>query len=134
MFEKRHESVISVGKFARRMAVFTALAVLLIGLALGIGVLGYHYIAGFSLIDSLLNASMILTGMGPVGVLPSTAAKLFASGYAIFSGLIFITVMGVVLSPLVHRLLHIFHVDETFDEAKSEQSPADDVLKTAPEE
>jgi hypothetical protein len=112
MFEKKNERVIPSRMFARRMAMFMALALLLIGFALCIGILGYHYIAGLSLIDSILNASMILTGMGPVNVLTSTSAKLFASAYAIFSGLMFITVMGVVLTPLIHRLLHRFHVDE----------------------
>lgn len=121
MFEKRHERVLPVGRFAWRMVAFTGLALMLIGLALGIGVFGYHYIAGLSFVDSILNASMILTGMGPVSPLPSTAAKLFASAYAIFSGLVFITVMGVVLTPVVHRLLHWFHVDETAENAKGER-------------
>ena len=116
MFEKRHEGVIPVSMFARRMAMFVAMALLLIAIALCIGVLGYHYIAGLSFVDSILNASMILTGMGPVDTLTSTAAKLFASGYAIFSGLVFITIIGVVLTPLVHRLLHRFHVDEHLDD------------------
>jgi len=115
MFEKKHEEVLPIGRFAWRMAMFAGLALGLLGVALGIGVLGYHFIAGFSLVDSILNASMILTGMGPVGPLSSTAAKLFASGYAIFSGLVFVTVMGVLLSPLAHRILHRFHVDETGD-------------------
>jgi len=81
-------------------------------IALLIGILGYHYIAGFDWIDSLLNASMILTGMGPVGPLTTTAAKIFASAYALFSGLVFISVIGVVLAPVMHRVLHKFHIDE----------------------
>lgn len=122
MLEKKHESVIPVGKFVCRMAAFTALALGLLGAALGIGILGYHYIAGFSVVDSILNASMILTGMGPVGDVRSTAGKLFASVYAIFSGLIFITVMGVMLTPLAHRLLHRFHVEEPSDEAETDRT------------
>jgi hypothetical protein len=81
-------------------------------IALLIGILGYHYIAGFDWIDALLNASMILTGMGPVGPLTTTAAKIFASAYALFSGLVFISVIGVVLAPVMHRVLHRFHIDE----------------------
>jgi len=96
-----------------RVACFAGVAVLLILLALGIGVAGYHCIAGFSLIDALLNASMILTGMGPVGELHGTAAKLFASAYALFSGIIFITAVGVLFAPLVHRVLHHFHIEES---------------------
>jgi hypothetical protein len=80
--------------------------------SLGAGILGYHYIARFAWIDSLLNASMILGGMGPMGDLPTNAAKVFASIYALFSGLIFIGVLGVLLAPFVHRLMHRFHIDE----------------------
>ena len=81
-------------------------------LSLLAGILGYHYIARQSWIDSLLNASMILGGMGPVGDLPSDAAKVFASIYALFSGLVFIGMLGMLLAPFVHRLMHRFHIDE----------------------
>jgi len=119
MFEKKGESLISASLFARRMASFAGLAFLLIGVALCIGVGGYPCIAGFSLADSILNASMILAGMGPVGELPSTEAKLFASAYAIFSGLVFISIVGILLTPVVRRILHRFHYDE--DSTKTEQ-------------
>ena len=84
----------------------------MIGFALAIGIIGYHTLAGFGWIDSLLEASMILGGMGPVNPLANDASKVFASLYALFSGLMFIGIMGVVLSPIVHRFLHKFHVDE----------------------
>jgi len=84
---------------------------LVVGVALGIGVLGYHWLAELPWIDSLLNASMILGGMGPVDPLHSTAAKVFASVYALFSGLAFIGIAGFILAPFVHRLLHKFHVE-----------------------
>jgi hypothetical protein len=90
----------------------------ILAIALAIGILGYHFIAGFPWIDALLNASMILTGMGPVGELTSTGAKLFASAYALFSGLVFITVIGVTLAPVLHRVLHEFHIDEGDFKAK----------------
>jgi len=82
-----------------------------VGVALGIGVVGYHWLAELPWIDSLLNASMILGGMGPVDPLHSTAAKVFASVYALFSGLAFIGIAGFILAPFVHRLLHKFHVE-----------------------
>ncbi|MCX6992514.1 MAG: hypothetical protein NT011_05140 [Kiritimatiellaeota bacterium] len=107
MLEKKHERLLPARQFAWRVAGFAGVAGLLIVFALGIG------IAGFSLIDSLLNASMILGGMGPVGELHGRAAKLFASAYALFSGVVFITVAGVLFTPLIHRILHIFHVDES---------------------
>jgi hypothetical protein len=113
MLERKHERLLPRRQFAWRVARFAGVASLLILLALGIGVAGYHWIAGFSLIDALLNASMILSGMGPVGELHGTAAKLFASFYALFSGIVFVTAAGVFLTPLVHRILHLFHVEES---------------------
>ena len=98
--------------FVRRMAVSLALAVGMAGVALGIGVLGYHFIAGLAWVDALLDASMILGGMGPVSELRTVGAKLFASAYALFSGLVFIGVMGVILAPILHRMLHHFHLME----------------------
>ena len=83
-----------------------------IAVSLGAGILGYHYIAHFSWIDALLNASMILGGMGPVGNLEGDAGKVFASVYALFSGLVFIAVLGMLLAPFVHRIMHRFHIDE----------------------
>ena len=98
--------------FRKRMVPSVAVAGGLIVTALFIGISGYHWIAGFGWIDSLLEASMILGGMGPVNPLTTTGAKLFASGYALFSGLVFIAVMGVTLAPITHMMLHKFHVDE----------------------
>ncbi len=112
MFESRTDPLASHLVFVRRVIKFATIAFIVIGLALGIGIFGYHYIAKFSWIDSLLNASMILGGMGPMGDLPSNAAKIFASFYALFSGLVFISVMGIVLAPAAHRALHLFHLDE----------------------
>jgi len=83
-----------------------------IAVSLFLGVLGYHFICDFDWIDSILNASMILTCMGPVGNLTTTAAKLFASAYALFSGVVFITASGILLSPMFHRVLHRFHIEE----------------------
>jgi hypothetical protein len=80
--------------------------------ALLIGIAGYHWIDKLEWIDSLVEASMILGGMGPINPLRNDAAKLFASAYALFSGLVFIGVMGIVLTPLAHRILHKFHVEE----------------------
>ena len=84
----------------------------LVGCSLALGILGYHFIAGFNWVDSLLNASMILTGMGPVGALNTDSAKIFASAYALFSGLIFISATGILLTPIFHRVLHKFHLEE----------------------
>jgi hypothetical protein len=113
MFERRHERLAPVSVFVWRMVASVAVALLLIAAALCGGVAGYHWIAGFAWVDALLEASMILGGMGPVSALPTAASKVFASCYALFSGLMFIAVMGIVLGPPVHRFLHKFHIDET---------------------
>jgi hypothetical protein len=98
--------------FYHRFLLAVGLSGGLIGFSLGLGILGYHFIAKFNWVDSLLNAAMILTGMGPVGPLESDTAKVFASAYALFSGVIFITATGILLTPIFHRVLHRFHVEE----------------------
>ena len=112
MFERKFEKLAPISVFVRRMAASVLMAGILIAAALFIGIIGYHRIAGFDWVDSILEASMILGGMGPVNPLAATGAKLFASGYALFSGLVFIAIMGIVLAPVTHRMLHQFHIDE----------------------
>ena len=112
IFERKHEKLAPAHVFIQRLAACVAIASLLAAFALLIGVVGYHRLAGLGLVDSLLNASMILGGMGPVDKLTNTSAKVFASGYALFSGLVFIAVMGIILTPVAHRLLHEFHIDD----------------------
>jgi len=111
-FERRHDQLAPIPVFVKRLIASLAIALALIAFALTIGITGYHLLGGFGWIDSLLEASMILGGMGPVAQLSGDGVKIFASMYALFSGLIFIAVMGVVLSPVAHRILHKFHVDE----------------------
>ena len=102
--------------WARSIAGF----VVLISGSLGIGMAGYHWTEGHSWLDALLNASMILTGMGPVNPVQTGAGKLFASGYAIFSGVVFLTATAVLLAPGLHRFLRKFHLDmDEEDERRS---------------
>ena len=112
MYEHKHEKLATPSVFVKRMLASVLIDILLIIVALTIGILGYHFIAGFDWVDSLLEASMILGGMGPINSLASSGAKLFASAYALFSGLIFIAIMGIILAPVTHRMLHRFHLDE----------------------
>ena len=100
------------GKFYHRFLLALGLSAGLIGSSLVLGILGYHFIAGLEWVDALLNAAMILTGMGPVDPLNSNAAKVFASAYALFSGVVFITATGILLTPIFHRVLHRFHIEE----------------------
>lgn len=111
-YERRHDRLAPRSVFIKRLIAALAFALGLILVALMIGIAGYHFIAGFNWIDSLLEASMILGGMGPIRELPNDGSKIFASMYALFSGLIFIGVMGLVLSPVIHRIMHKFHVDD----------------------
>jgi uncharacterized membrane protein len=97
-------------KFAKRVVQHFVLALLVVVVALGIGISGYHYLAELNWIDSFLNASMILGGMGPVDSLHSVAAKIFAACYALFSGLVFIGIASLMVAPFAHRLLHRFHL------------------------
>jgi hypothetical protein len=113
LFEHRHEPLIPFPAFIRRIAKSLGLAFCIVATALAIGVMGYHSLANLSWVDSILNASMILSGMGPVNELRSTPAKLFASGYALFSGLILIVVGGIVIAPVLHRFFHWFHLDSS---------------------
>jgi hypothetical protein len=112
MFERKHEKLVPTSVFAKRMLGAVALAVGLIAPALFIGIAGYHWIDNLDWVDSLLEASMILGGMGPVNPLRNDAAKVFASVYALFSGLVLIGVMGIILTPITHRLLHKFHAEK----------------------
>jgi hypothetical protein len=89
-----------------------AVSFTLLFISLGIGILGYHMLEGLTWIDALLNASMILGGMGPVNPLVTVPGKLFASFYAIFSGVIFLVGAGVIITPIAHRILHQLHLDE----------------------
>lgn len=113
MYESKNEPVapraVFVSRFLRSLVVATGL---LTG-CLAIGVLGYHYCAQVGWIDSLHNASMILSGMGPVVEIKSTAGKIFSSAYALFSGVAFITNIGIILAPAAHRLFHRLHVDDS---------------------
>lgn len=103
MFETRTQKLLPATLFLQRLGKSALLAGAILGTALGLGVAGYHWIAGLEWVDALLDASMILTGMGPVHVLNSTAAKLFAAGYALFSGVVFLTAISLVLAPVFHR-------------------------------
>jgi hypothetical protein len=112
MFEHRTDPLLPRHHFLNRVLVYSALASLVVGAALGLGVAGYHYLGGLPWIDALVNASMILGGMGPVDPISSHAGKLFASFYALFSGLLFIGAASLVLAPFVHRIMHKLHLDE----------------------
>lgn len=87
----------------------------LVGISLLIGVLGYHLIEGMPWVDAFLNASMILGGMGPVDPMKTETGKIFAGCYALYSGLAFLAMAGLMFGPIAHRILHKFHYEEDKD-------------------
>ena len=109
-YEHRHESLLPRAAFLLRVTLHAGIALGIVFGALFIGVLGYHFLAQLSWIDALVNASMLLGGMGPVNELNTTGAKLFASLYALFSGIVFLVSIGVLFAPIIHRFLHRFHI------------------------
>lgn len=111
VFEHRSEPLLSRAAFARRFLRHTAIAGGVVCGSLAMGAIGYHTTAGLDWVDALLDAAMILTGMGPVHELRTTSAKLFATFYALFSGVVFLTTIAVLFAPLLHRYLHRFHLD-----------------------
>ncbi|MCS6966243.1 MAG: hypothetical protein NZ473_05710 [Candidatus Kapabacteria bacterium] len=115
-FEHQHEPLASSQRFWGRLAVFWLLVVGILGCVLVLGVLGYHWLGGLPWVDALLEAALILGGMGPLHPLPTTAAKLFAAFYALFSGLFFIAAIGVMLSPIFHRIAHRLHTQMPEDD------------------
>ena len=116
MFEQKHEPLLPRAAFFCRLGRSFAVTLLIIALSLIMGSAGYHYAGPMPWLDALLNAAMILTGMGPVTPLDSTCGKLFATFYALYSGIAFLTMMAIVLAPLQHRLLHRFHVEAESDD------------------
>lgn len=120
-YESRTEPLLSQAAFARRLIVNLAVALLLIAASLLAGMAGYHYFESMSWIDAFVNASMILSGMGPVGTLQTWGGKCFAGWYALYSGLALILVSGLILAPILHRLMHRFHLDTEEEEEANDK-------------
>lgn len=114
-YEKRGEQLISRAAFLRRIGHSLLVIGLLIGFSLGIGMVGYRSLENLSWTDSFLNASMILGGMGPVNEMKTEAGKIFAGTYALYSGLAFLVLAGLLFGPVAHRVLHSFHYDSDED-------------------
>ena len=110
-FEHRRQPLLPRADFLRRLVYSILLALILLALWIVLGMCGYHWLAGLPWLDAFLNASMIVGGMGPVDILNTSAAKLFAGFYAILSGVIFLSLFGLLAAPVFHRFLHRFHMD-----------------------
>jgi hypothetical protein len=112
VYEQHPHHLLPWPLFLRRAGRHLLFALALIVAAVGIGTIGYHLLNGLGWLDAFLNASMILSGMGPVDRMESDGAKLFAALYALFSGLVFIGIAGIVLAPWLHRLFHLMHIED----------------------
>ena len=115
MFEHYKQPLLSRTAFYQRMTRNVVVAFFITAFALLIGMYGYHRFEQMAWLDAFANASMILSGMGPLMTIHTTAGKLFAGFYALFSGLTFVSVVGVVMVPLFHRFLHKFHLQDEED-------------------
>ena len=113
MYENKFEPIAPLHVFYKRVLKSLVVATLILALCLLIGILGYHYIAKIEWIDAVHNASMILSGMGPVAEVKNFWGKIFSSAYALFSGVAFITNVGFLLAPAAHRFFHKLHVDQS---------------------
>ena len=111
-YERHNQPLLPKRQFLFRLLRHFGFGTVLILGSLAIGVLGYHFTENMPWLDSVLNASMILGGMGPVNTLATAAGKVFASLYALFSGVIFLVAAGVFIAPVVHRWLHKMHLDQ----------------------
>jgi hypothetical protein len=109
--EQQSQKVASVPRFLNRLLRYALFAGGLMLVSVGGGTLGYHYFAQLTYVDSFHMACMILTGMGPVAEMKNTAAKLFSSVYALYSGIAFLSMTAFFFAPILHRILHILHVD-----------------------
>jgi hypothetical protein len=110
-FERRHQQLLPTDLFIRRQLRWSIAALIVLLGSLAFGICGYHFLERLAWIDALLDASMILGGMGPVDPIRTTGGKLFASFYALYSGLAIIGVVGILIAPVVHRLFHKFHLE-----------------------
>ena len=131
-FEHRRQPLISRLEFYKRVAVHTAIGLGIIGGSLGIGVLGYHYLGQLDWIDALVNASMILGGMGPVDPITRDAGKVFTSLYALYSGIVFLLTVGIIIAPVAHRILHRLNLETEGDVEKQEESQDAEPAKRKP--
>ena len=114
--EHRKQKVASLNNFLLRLGRYGLFCLTLIAISLGIGTTGYHYFGQLSWLDSFHMSCMILTGMGPVATLTTDEAKFFSSFYALYSGVAFLSITAVFFAPIIHRLLHILHVESNDDD------------------
>jgi hypothetical protein len=120
MYEHHSQPLLPRSAFLLRLASHVGIAVGVVSGSLAIGILGYHFLEGLAWIDALVNAAMILGGMGPVNALHTRAGKLFASFYALYSGIVFLLAVGIIFAPVFHRILHHFHLESGKEDSQDD--------------
>jgi hypothetical protein len=126
MYEHRRQPLLPRRAFVSRVIRHAGVSLMLVGATLWLGMAGYHWLEGLGWLDAYLNAAMILGGMGPVAEIHTPWGKAFAGTYALFSGVIFLAIMGLIMAPVVHRALHRFHVVDDDERPESRHRPAKD--------
>jgi hypothetical protein len=121
-YERKSEPLVSREVFLRRLGRNALVALSIIGASLVVGMLGYRTLEGMAWIDAFLESAMLLGGMGPIHAPMTSAGKIFAGMYALYSGILVIGTAGIILAPIFHRVLHSFHVEDDEDEKKDEKS------------
>lgn len=118
-FEHKNEPLASDAKYRQRLLKYFFISLILLLFSLGMGTVGYWYFGQENIktdkpswVDAFLCAAMILTGMGPIGSVETDSGKIFSALYAIYSGVTFLSVMAIFFAPILHRFLHVLHIDE----------------------
>jgi hypothetical protein len=112
MYEQKSKSPLTKNHFARRMVKHIAVAVAMLAVSLAIGMTGYAYFEHLSWLDAFLNSAMLIGGMGPIDPPHTTGGKFFAGCYALYAGLVFVVTVSLIVTPILHRLLHTFHWED----------------------
>ena len=112
LLEGKYQPLAPLRVFYSRLVQCFLLTVVIVAVSVTLGAFGYHYFGGLSWLDAFLNASMILTGMGPVDKMETQAGKLFSMFYCLYSGIAFLSLVAIILTPIYHRFLHRFNLDE----------------------
>jgi hypothetical protein len=132
IYESRRQKLASPEVFRHRLVRSGTIGFVMVAISLAIGMAGYKWTESLAWLDAFLNASMILSGMGPVNVPQTVAGKLFAGIYALYSGFAVLAIAAVMFAPVIHRVLHRFHIEEDTGEAAPPAKPAQPARNRAP--
>jgi hypothetical protein len=122
-YERRHQPLASREVFQRRLLRSGTFGFIIVTISLLVGMAGYAFTEGLGALDAFVNAAMILSGMGPLHIPQTTAGKVFAGIYALYSGFAVLVIAALIFAPVVHRVLHRFHLEESGEDDASREKP-----------